>query len=143
MQRRIYVPVTRRTLVSLRAGAGLTGQPLLAFAVTERLRRDNPGADEEQLEYLAFQDAAAAAPGAPRLVAAADVGADSVADAEADAEADAAIDTSSAVRVAGSVPLRLLTSFHIEESPRVQGSEPGAFLWYDATEIDTVVDLLA
>ncbi|MEO8830046.1 DUF6912 family protein [Lapillicoccus sp.] len=139
MQQRIYVPVTRRTLMSLRAGAGLTGTPLLAFAVTEGLRRDNPGADEEQLEYLAFAQAVAAAPGEQRVVAAADVDADIVAIvSEADVPA-----RSSAVRVADSVPLRLLASLHVEESPRAHGSEPGELLWYDATEIDTVVDLLA
>ncbi|MDQ2796583.1 MAG: hypothetical protein M3Y06_05385 [Actinomycetota bacterium] len=138
MQRRIYLPVTRQTLMSLRSGAGLSGTPLLAFAVTEGLRQDNPGADEEQLEYLAFQDATAAAPGAQRVVAAADVDAEIVTDIVSGAHGPG----SSAARVAGSVPLRLLASFHVEESPRAQGSEPGAFLWYDATEIDAVVDLL-
>lgn len=137
MPRRIYIPVTRRTLMSLRTGAGVTGTPLLAFAVTEGLRRGNPGADEEELEYVAFRDAAAAAPGAQRVVVAADV------DAETVTDADLPAGSSSAVRVVGSVPLRLMVSIHVEESPRAQGSEQGEFLWYDATEIDTVMDLLA
>ncbi len=150
MQRRVYVPVTRRTLMELRAGGGLAGTPLPAFAVTEGLCRDNPGADQEELEYLAFLQAAAAAPGAQRVVAAVDVEGDSVVDAEADADSDSVAEgdtdvatrSSSAVRVTSSVPLRLMASFHVEESPRTSGADQGEFLWYDATEIDTVVDLL-
>ena len=63
------------------------------------------------------------------MVAAADVDADLVTDL---LEPDTPV---SAVRVAAAVPRRQVASFHIAE-------EGADFAWYDATELDVVIDLL-
>lgn len=144
MQRRIYVPVTRAALVGLRSGGGLTGTPLVAFAATAQLRSEHPGADEEELEYLAFLDAIRAGGpgvGSRRVVGAADVEQESVAEPQRRADRGPA----SEVGVLDPVPLRRLVSFHVEEASG--GGSPakdeGEFLWYDVTELDALLDLLA
>ena len=63
------------------------------------------------------------------MVAAADVDADLLTDL---LEPGAPV---SAVRVAAEVPRRQVASFHVAD-------EGAGFAWYDATELDVVIDLL-
>ncbi|MDF2146387.1 DUF6912 family protein [Knoellia sp. p5-6-4] len=138
-QTRVYVPLNASRLRELSRTRTLTGTPLAAFAVTARLERSLPTGDEEEWEYAALCDAVEAAselretPGAKRVVAAADVEADSV---MAGGEAGAL----SSVDVGEAVPLRHIVSFHIDELPNADGAED--LLWYDATELDEVARLM-
>ena len=129
VQNRVYIALDRAALRRLAAAGKLEPAPFTAYAVTTDLRREHPNADDEELEYLAFTDAATdAAGGRGRVVAAADVDADLVTDL---LEPDAPV---SAVRVAAAVPRRQVASFHVAE-----GADHA---WYDATELDVVIDLL-
>lgn len=132
MQTRIYVPLTAAALRRLRADGRLESVPLTAYAVTTDLRRANPGADDEGLEYLAFGDAARS--GDAPVVAAADVDADVVTDLLAPGA------PVSAVRVASAVARRQVASFHVAERAP-SGAEP-EHAWYDATELDVVLEAL-
>ena len=135
VQNRVYVALNRTALRRLATDGRLEPAPFTAYAVTTDLRREHPNADDEELEYLAFTDAAseaatAAAAGRPaRVVAAADVDADLLTDL---LEPGAPV---SAVRVAAPVPRRQVASFHVAD-------EGAGFAWYDATELDVVIDLL-
>ena len=112
-----------------------------AFAVTSMLERIHPGADEEELEYLAFLDASRAALGlteplAPRLVLAADVEPDWV---EALASPP---QPHSAVRLTRPIPLRRVVSLHVDDGTTpVTGGDP-EMLWYDATELNEVLRII-
>ena len=136
VQNRVYVALNRTALRRLATAGRLEPAPFTAYAVTTDLRREHPNADDEELEYLAFTDAAseaatAAAAGRPaRVVAAADVDADLLTDL---LEPGAPV---SAVRVAAAVPRRHVASFHVAD-------EAADHAWYDATELDVVIDLLA
>ena len=83
VQNRVYVALTAPRCAGSATAGRLEPAPFTAYAVTTDLGRENPNADDEELEYLAFTDAAsdaatAAANGGPaRVVAAADVDADS------------------------------------------------------------------
>ena len=127
VQNRVYVALDRTALRRLATAGRLEPAPFTAYAVTTDLGRENPNADDEELEYLAFTDAAsdaatAAANGGPaRVVAAADL-----------LEPGAPV---SAVRVAAAVPRRQVASFHVAD-------EGADYAWYDATELDVVIDLL-
>lgn len=144
MQTRIYRPLTVDELRGLSQDGVLGPVPSTAYAVTGDLRREHPGADEEELEYLAFLDAARA-PGASRVLAAADVDGSQVAEL---LDATLAV---SAVRVTAAVPRRQVVSFHLsDQSDLADPADPAgdadgvpAFSWYDATELDVVLDLLA
>jgi hypothetical protein len=129
-QTRVYVPVAAAALRRLADGGRLESAPFTAYAVTTDLRREHPTVDDEELEYLAFLDAARSAGPAARVVAAADVDADVVTDLLDPAE------PVSAVRVAAAVPRRQVASFHVTD---VEGSDHS---WYDATELQAVIDLL-
>ena len=139
VQNRVYVALDRTALRRLATAGRLEPAPFTAYAVTTDLRREHPNADDEELEYLAFidaasdgaSDAATAAPtgGPARAVAAADVDADLLTDL---LEPGAPV---SAVRVAAAVPRRQVASFHVAD-------EGAGFAWYDATELDVVIDLL-
>ncbi len=135
VQNRVYVALDRTALRRLATAGRLEPAPFTAYAVTTDLGRENPNADDEELEYLAFTDAAsdaatAAANGGPaRVVAAADVDADLLTDL---LEPGAPV---SAVRVAEPVPRRQVASFHVAD-------EGADYAWYDATELDVVIDLL-
>jgi hypothetical protein len=135
VQTRIYVPLTAAALRRLRTDGHLEPVPLPAYAVTTDLRRANPGADEEELEYLAFSDAAAAGPEPAAVVAAADVEADVVTDLLASAA------PVSAVRVAAAVLRRHVASLHVAEPGSGAGERP-EYSWYDATELEALIDLL-
>jgi len=139
VQNRVYVALDRAALRRLATAGRLESAPFTAYAVTTDLRREHPNADDEELEYLAFIDAASdvasdaatdAGTGGPaRVVAAADVDADLLTDL---LEPGAPV---SAVRVAAPVPRRQVASFHVAD-------EGAGFAWYDATELDVVIDLL-
>jgi hypothetical protein len=135
VQNRVYVALNRTALRRLATAGRLEPAPFTAYAVTTDLRREHPNADDEELEYLAFidaaTDAATAAPtgGSARVVAAADVDADLLTDLLVPGA------PVSAVRVAAPVPRRQVASFHVAD-------EGAGFAWYDATELDVVIDLL-
>ena len=130
VQTRIYVPLAPAALRALGESGRLEPAPFTAYAVTTDLRRENPGADDEELEYLAFT-AATSAGDAP-VVAAADVDADLVSDL-----LDGGAPTS-AVRIARPVSRRQVASFHVAD-----GSGPARdYSWYDATELDVVIAAL-
>jgi hypothetical protein len=137
VQTRVYVPLTVAALRRLQAGGQLEPAPFTAYAVTTDLRRENPIADDEELEFLAFTDAATptieSSPAA--VIAAADVDADVVTDLLAPAAAV------SAVRVATAVPRRQVASFHVADPESGPDGQPD-YSWYDATELEAVLDLL-
>ncbi|MGV1007433.1 MAG: DUF6912 family protein [Dermatophilaceae bacterium] len=58
--RRVYLPLSGAELASIAGPEGAVA-PTTGYAVTQRLRRADPRADEEQLEYAAFLAAAAQA----------------------------------------------------------------------------------
>ncbi|HEY6741926.1 MAG TPA: hypothetical protein VI110_06150, partial [Lapillicoccus sp.] len=111
--------------------------PFTAYAVTTDLRREHPTADDDELEYLAFTDAVTSVDGAAPVGAAADVDAEVVTDL-----LDPAAPVS-AVQVASAVPQRQVASFHVAD-PAAEGVAGALadYLWYDATELKAVVDLL-
>lgn len=134
---RIYVPVTSTGLRRLGDGGSLEPPPFTAYAVTTDLRREHPTADEEELEYLAFLDATTSQSRDGAAVAAADVDAEVVTDL-----LDAGVPVS-AVQVAAGVFRRQVASFHVADAAS-KGADRALrdYLWYDATELDVVVDLL-
>jgi hypothetical protein len=137
VQTRVYVPLTVAVLRRLGTGGQLEPAPFTAYAVTNDLRREHPTADDEELEFLAFTDASTATTGAgpAPVVAAADVDADVVTDLLAPAAAV------SAVHVATPVPRRQVASFHVAD-PGTGRDGPPDYSWYDATELDAVLDLV-
>ena len=138
---RVYLPLSAAQLEAL-AGPGQSVTPTIGYAVTDRLERAHPGADEEQLEYAAFQAASAEAArrlaGKPerRVVAAADV--DRAALVDEDAPDEDAPDELGRVRLGAPVLLRTIVSLHVDEQP---GSDDG-LQWYDVTELQSVRALL-
>jgi hypothetical protein len=134
MQTRIYVPLTAAALRRLSSNGSLEPVPFTAYAVTTDLRREHPTADDEELEYLAFTDAATTTAGPAPVVAAADVDADVVTDL---LDQTTAV---SAVRVATAVPRRQVASFHVADPGTTSGSRLPDYSWYDATELEVVVD---
>lgn len=137
MQTRIYLPLTVAALRHLSRIGAIEPAPLTAHAVTTDLRREHGAADDEELEYLAFLDAArSTAAGGVRVVAAADVDDETLAEVLADDE------SLSGVRVSAPVPRRRIASLHVAlDQPGDTGKAPD-LLWYDATELDVVIDLL-
>jgi hypothetical protein len=135
VQMRIYRPMSVTELRRLAERDALEPAPFAAYTVTAGLRREHPGADEEELEYLAFTDAVTTglADGAARVVAAADVDEELV-------DANHGGGTTTVVRVIAPVPRRQVASFHVAD-PSAAGGTP-ELSWYDATELDVVVDLL-
>lgn len=137
MQTRIYVPVTSAGLRRLGDGGSLQPPPFTAYAVTTDLRREHPTADDEELEYLAFSDAATSIGSAATVVAAADVDADVVTDL---LDPGAPV---SAVQVASPVPRRQVASFHVAEPSSEDADGPLTdYLWYDATELQVVLNVV-
>ncbi len=148
---RVYLPLTEAELSALAAGQDLSPRP--AYAVTVRLASQSPGADVEELEYAAFVDAAAAA-SRRRTAAQASGGGDlgrrstkrvvAAADVAPEAVTEPALPegrTAAEVILTSAVPLRALASLHVDEQP---GSTVDAdLLWYDASEVLTVLQLLS
>ena len=138
-QTRIYLPLTPSDVRELAERREVGPAPVAAYAVTRRLERSLPTADEEEWEYAALTEAVEAAEAAQgtavakRVVAAADVD-------PAWVEDDATRDGLGAVRITSTVPLRLVVSLHVDETAGDQGMED--LLWYDVTELDEVLRLL-
>ncbi len=136
-QTRVYLPLSSAAVVRLAATRVVAGPDITAYAVTQELERANPGADEEDLEYLALGAAAEAAatirehPADRRVVLAADV-------EPAWVERPHTSGPSSQVRLTEDVPLRLVVSFHVDEAGAAPGPGEADLLWYDATELDEV-----
>ena len=146
MPTRVYLPVSSADLTTLAADGRLPAGPggtRRAHAVTSALTQAHPSVDEEDLEYLAFCDAARSAvpDHPPRLVLAGDVEA---AEVLADTGGAGQKHPRSAVEVRGQVAVRQVVSVHVEDlvgPPSGPGELPD-FLWYDVTELDSVVDQL-
>jgi hypothetical protein len=129
VQIRVYLPLDQSALRGLAESDRLRPAPFRAYAATTDLRREHPSADDEELEYLAFTDAATAEASPAAVVAAADVDAEVVTDL---LEPGAPV---SAVRVGAEVTRRQVASFHV-------ATDGPDYSWYDATELDVVVHLL-
>lgn len=131
---RIYVPLTAAGLRQL-ADTGRIDGPVAAHAVTPALERAHP-ADrlEEELEFVALTEAAAAARaragGTRRVIGAADVDSAAVT-----ARPGGDGGPPGAVEVAEPVPVRRFASFHVDETA---GGDDEDLLWYDVTELDEV-----
>lgn len=139
-QTRIYLTLTPGAVRRLATAREVAPAPVAAYAVTARLERAHP-ADliEEELEHAAFSEAAEAAIALQgntidkRVLAAADVD-------PAWVQPDGTRDQLSAVVISEPVPLRLVVSFHVDESAGDTGLDD--LLWYDVTELDEVLALL-
>lgn len=139
-QVRCYLPLTPDLARDLHEAGSMSGD-LVAFVVTESVRRSDPSGDEESWEYAALQDAAAYCQqhGLPVLVAAADLGRDAIDDSSP---------TGSRVLIRGTVTLPRVASLHVGddlvgEVSAVSASEDVIELsWYDATELADVRALL-
>jgi Family of unknown function (DUF6912) len=167
---RVYLPATMQALGSLRergefGPTGADGRPVEAHAVTPALREWYAEGDDEELEYVAFTRAAQAAlrllrhdPAAPRrrVVVSADVPAGRLAGIDAELG-------SSAVRLAGPVPLAAVAAIHVDAHGAepdvdaaaqvveealagdpdaqftVDGAEDHELAWYDVSELDKLV----
>lgn len=125
MKRRCYLPVAAADLDELARSGHLTVAGRAAYAVTDALRAAHPSvSDVEDLEYLAYQDAVAAADH-PVVVVALDA-------------AVAADLPGSRVALAGVVPTADVSSFHVADAV----ADDGYLLWYDVTELDVVRERL-
>ena len=137
-QTRIYVPLDADGVRRLSADREVAGDPVEAFAVTERLERMLPSGDEEEWEYAALTEAFEAADErrggstTKRVVLAADVDPAWVTSRAADALAG--------VQLTHPLPLSRVVSFHVDESAGDDGMDD--LLWYDVTELDEVLRLL-
>jgi uncharacterized protein DUF6912 len=141
VQRRVYLPLAEGEVRRLGSTGALDSVPLTGYAVTAELRRRHPGMDEEELEYLAFSDAARS--DAAPVVAAADLGADVLAERELGGERVSSGGSVSQVQVSAPVLRRQMVSFHVAEASAASGDGGiPEFSWYDATELDVVVGLL-
>ena len=133
---RVYLPLSGADLDAL-TGPERSLAPAIGYAVTQRLERAHPGADEEALEYAAFSAAVAEAArrlgGSParRLVGAADVDRDTLTDAGDPQDVGR-------IHLNAPVPLGALVSLHIDEQP---GSDD-ELQWYDITELQSLRALL-
>ncbi|GAA1687249.1 hypothetical protein GCM10009830_38490 [Glycomyces endophyticus] len=128
---RIYVPANAELLRTL-AGTGELKPVSAVRTVTSWLRREAPGADEEDLEYTAFADAALASlpllpGGAPRrIVVSADVPDDRVAEHADGTAAD----------FDGVVALKRVAAFHADDA--AAAAEVARALASDEPDLDAV-----
>ena len=138
-QIRCYLPLTAELVGELHEAGSMSGS-LVAFVVTESVRRSDPDADDEVWEWAALQDAASYCrqQGQPVIVAAADVARDTIDDASP---------AGSRVTVHGPVTLPRVASLHLGDdllggdSETADGEEID-LSWYDATELAQVRALL-
>ena len=137
---RCYVPLTPDQLTRLRADRSLPG-PLGGYAVTDALRADLPGGDDDVWEHAALQQAARAQvqAGAPVVVAAVDLTEERV---------DRTPSGGAGVGV-GDVDLPRVAALHLGDD--VVTGEPSAvqeqgqeveLSWYDTTELALVAELV-
>lgn len=129
---RVYLPMLVGELTEVRDAAHLPARQ--AHGVTSALRAEDPGADEEDLEFeamcQALDSARALGPG-PRVVAAADT-------SPREDGGDGAL-------LAGEDRLQLgdVVSFHVEEGDGDVGTGYDDLLWYDVTELDGLVSAVS
>ena len=98
--------------------------------MTQLLRAQDPGADEEDLEFEAMCQALDRARDlgvGRRVVAAADI-------APRDDAGEGAL-----LEDAGAVPIADVVSFHVEEHEGAVGTGYDDLLWYDVTELGVLV----
>ena len=136
---RIYVPLSARVVKALgeRRALGVGDRPVVAYAVTPGLEAAHPGEGREELEYLAFCDAVAAAgdlrdsAGDRRVIVSADADPDWLEDSEGG---------TSAVRLRRDLPLSRIASVHVDDEAAIAAGDesPDELLWYDVTELDEV-----
>lgn len=139
-QIRCYLPLTAELVQELAEQGSMAGD-LVAFMVTESVRRSDPSGDEDSWEYAALQDAAAHCQdvGQPIVVAAADVSRDTIDDASP---------SGSRVIVHGPVVAPRVASLHVGDdvmgvdSTTSQGPAVIELSWFDATELADVRALL-
>lgn len=132
MSERIYLPVTSGLLARLVAEGRLDG-PFRAHAVTDALRAEWDGGDEESWEYAALMAAAAASTGlrgsgdAPRrYVVAADV----------PAVVPVPGDDPTLVDVAADIPWKNVAAAHVDTADRGPGAdEDDDLAWFATQEI--------
>lgn len=129
-ERRVYLALSEEAPARLLDGAGLDPSRFAAHAVTPALRSALPSVDEEELEYEALWEAAAACPGRV-IVAAVDLPADAVkwlGDEE----------RPSAVTCGVEIGQTDVVSWHVS----LDGDDDDAELsWYDASETAEVAGL--
>lgn len=156
---RVYLPVTGADLTTLQRERSLPG-PRPACAVTRALEQSQKGAEEEELEYLALQQAAqgavsaAAEAGEPVVVAAADVEPEDVSGVDTPVGQLRDGRLAGSVTVTEAVKLARIASFHVsddvalppapaEGDDGVQEIEEMELSWYDVTELPAIVGLVA
>jgi hypothetical protein len=141
---RIYVPANAAMLRTL-AGTGELRPVSAVHTVTSWLRREAPGADEEDLEYTAFADAALAslpllAGGVPRrIVVSADVPDDLVSEHDegtgAGFEGVVALKRVAAVHADDAAAAEEVARALAAEEPDLDAVEAHVLDWYAPSEI--------
>ena len=137
MSTRVYLPSTVEQLAAAISNGEVSTPGRIAFAVTAGLTASAPGADQEELEYLALWDAARASlrllagrTGGPalRVVVAADVDL-----AEERDDLDRGV-----VKLAGPVPWRSVASVHLDgaDAAEAVGAAVGAVDAADLGDLD-------
>ncbi|MGA8046008.1 MAG: hypothetical protein WCA30_07040 [Dermatophilaceae bacterium] len=139
--RRIYLPLTHGQLRALAADRRLVA-PLEGYTAGSPGRVDariSPAAAEEEAEYLAFvaasDHATSLSAGSRRVIASADVAPGSVRESS-DPQSAGPV----AVLLGEDVPLRAVVSLHVDEEGATAESADPDLLWYDITELATVID---
>lgn len=138
--RRVYLPLTEQQLTALRQTRELADPWSAGFAVTDAVRAEQAGTDDDELcEFAVTQAAARAALQADGVVvAAADIASSGVTEETGDGAA------SGAVRVSGPLPLKRFASFHLVDRGAAE-DDPEAEVelsWFDATELDLLLDVI-
>ena len=133
---RVYLPLDPAALATLRDVGEVGPAPVPGHSALPAGARPGIGNDDEEREYAAWSAAATdaavrAAGGGRRVIASADVDA---------AMVQRTSDEGTAVELDSVVALPRIASFHIDEEP---GGDISDLLWYDVTELDDVVTLLA
>lgn len=150
--RRIYLPLTREQVQALAADRTLPAlmrgyAPAAPTGVDARI---SPAAAEEESEYTAFMAAAGDPSGVEagerRIVASADVPVSAV------DEESAGPGVPIPVTMREELPVRQIVSIHLDEFARGEGSGAGDgdgsdeaepdLLWFDITELDTILEEL-
>lgn len=133
---RVYVPVSIADVVALRDAGALAATA--AYGLTAHLRAVLPQEDEEGLEHVATQFAAASCAGDPVAVAVFEVPSGTGTPADA---ADGAVP--GALRLERSLTHRELVCFLVADpGQRVSDDADLELSWYDAGELLTVASLL-
>lgn len=161
-RQRVYLPATLPVLVRL-VESGSMHTPGTGFAVTAAVREADPDGDDDQWEFEAFRDAAAACvalldPGSGvlrRVVVSVDLDPADVAPADRTSDDLAGGSALSAVLVPDRVPRQNVAAVHVDDEhaaavvARVLDGAPIRVLddvaldWFDASELETLVDQVA